>query len=64
MLWLLTGSKADSKRAPIQVLVDSANELLSLISGGADASISLWDLESVENPRKDYIYHSIGAVQK
>lgn len=35
-----------------------------LLSGGAESSISLWDLESVNNRSKDEVYHPVGSVGK
>ncbi|MCJ1385224.1 hypothetical protein MMC17_008345 [Xylographa soralifera] len=36
----------------------------SLLSGGADSSIHIWDLEAVENTTQSCIYHPLGTVRK
>ena len=36
----------------------------SLLSGGAESSISIWDLESIGSSSKEHIYHPLGSVEK
>ena len=36
----------------------------SLLSGGADGSITLWDLETVQIPVKDRTYYPVGSVER
>ena len=36
----------------------------SLLSGGADASIKLWDLERAESTRKRCVHQPLGTVEK
>ena len=35
-----------------------------MLSGGADTSIKLWDLETAENTSKHYVHKPIGTVEK
>lgn len=35
-----------------------------MLSGGADSSIKLWDLESAENTSKRYVHRSAGKVER
>lgn len=39
-------------------------DTVSLISGGSDASVKLWDLESCGNPSKGHTYNTIASVQR
>lgn len=35
-----------------------------MLSGGADATVKLWDLESAENTSKRFTHRPVGAVRK
>ncbi len=36
----------------------------SMLSGGAESSIILWDLERAENTSKDYVHRPVGLIRK
>lgn len=36
----------------------------SLLSGGAESSIRLWDLENVKSTSKDVIYHPASSTER
>lgn len=38
--------------------------LKSMLSGGAEASILLWDLERAENTGKEFVHRPVGVVRK
>jgi hypothetical protein len=35
-----------------------------MLSGGAESSIILWDLERVENTAREYVHRPIGVIRK
>ncbi|KAL8997764.1 MAG: hypothetical protein Q9188_006248 [Gyalolechia gomerana] len=55
---------ADSQSGPIHQQVKGVANSDSLISGGAEASIKLWDLEHSENTQKHYINHPVAVIKK
>ncbi|MCJ1243868.1 hypothetical protein MMC30_001065 [Trapelia coarctata] len=50
--------------AGVNSLVIDRFEGKYLLSGGADSSIHLWDLEQVENPRRNFTHKPVGTVPK
>lgn len=55
---------ADSQSGLIHQQVKGVANSDSLISGGAEASIKLWDLGHSENTHKHYINHPVAVVKK
>ncbi len=41
-----------------------ADVVKSMLSGGAESSIILWDLERAENTSKDYVHRPGGLIRK
>ncbi|KAI9859182.1 MAG: hypothetical protein M1824_003868 [Vezdaea acicularis] len=56
--------EAWAHKAGVNSLVIDKFEGRFMLSGGADPSIHLWDLESVENTTKKYTYTRAGSVPK
>ena len=61
-----TGSSEDvwAHRAGVNCITIDKFEGRHMLSGGAESSIKLWDLESAENTRKSFTYKPAAAVQK
>ncbi len=59
-----SGENVWAHRAGVNSLVIDKFEGRYMLSGGADSTIKLWDLESAENTLKRFTYRPVGAVQK